>query len=307
MKTLIAVALWIAIISLALSYTPLHGQTGKASSVGYKEVENWAALPSGEQWHPVSAVTSDAKGNVHTFRRPDAGGMGASIFTFDVNGKFLKSWASGIAKWAHGLRVDRNGFIWTTDGQGNTIKKFSPEGKLLLTLGKYDVAGETPELFNRPTDVAVAENGDFYISDGYGNSRVVKYTKDAKFVKTWGSKGSAPGQFSTPHTIVLDSRGRVLVGDRGNKRVQIFDSDGKFIEQWTHLGAPYGMDISKDDLLYVADGETNKVTIADARDGKLVGVIDGATMVHWVAVDVNGTVYTASNRDEKVKKFVKVR
>ena len=270
-------------------------------SGNYQLVENWAELPEGEQWGAVSSVAIDAEGTVHAFRRE------GPIFTFDRDGKFLKSWGEGIAKWTHGLEVDDQGFIWATDGQGHQVKKFTSDGELILTLGQYDVAGDGSDTFNRPTDVVVARNGDFYVSDGYGNSRVMKFSKDGSYIKSWGSKGTAPGQFDTPHTLALDSRQRVFVGDRGNKRVQIFDGEGEFLAEWTHLGIPYGIDISDDDLLFVADGVTNQVTVASASDGTIIDVIEGCDQVHWVSVDPLGTVYVASNRNASLKKFVKTQ
>ena len=161
-------------------------------SGNYQLVENWAELPEGEQWGAVSSVAIDAEGTVHAFRRE------GPIFTFDRDGKFLKSWGEGIAKWTHGLEVDDQGFIWATDGQGHQVKKFTSDGELILTLGQYDVAGDGSDTFNRPTDVVVARNGDFYVSDGYGNSRVMKFSKDGSYIKSWGSKGTAPGAVGHP-------------------------------------------------------------------------------------------------------------
>lgn len=303
---ILSVAFSFVLIGMRPGEALTQDQAGHPSSPKYRLVEKWAALPEGVTWGPVSAVATEANGTVHAFRRPDVGGRGSEVFTFDPKGAFVKSWGADIAIWAHSLRVDRDGFIWAGDGEGNTFKKFTPEGKLLLTLGKYGVTGEGPDTFNRPTDLAVARNGDLYVSDGYGNSRVVKFSKDGNYIKSWGRKGNGPSQFSTPHNIVLDSRGRVFVADRGNKRIQIFDPDGKFLEQWTQFGAPYGMDITRDDLLFVGDGESNKVTIGSARDGKVVGVIEGATAVHWVSVDRSGNVYVASNRNQSVMKFARV-
>lgn len=265
----------------------------------YQLFADWAELPSNTRWGPVSSVAIDADGTVHAFRREGA------ILTFDKNGAFLKSWGEGIAKWTHGLEIDREGFIWATDGEGHQVKKFTPQGELLLALGKYDVAGDGPNSFNRPTDVVVAENGEFYVADGYGNSRIVKFSKDGRYIMDWGSKGTAPGQFDTPHALALDSRQRLFVGDRGNKRIQIFDGEGNFLDEWTHLGIPYGIDISRDDWLYVADGVTNQVMIANARDGQVIEIIEGSHQVHWVSVDPWGDVYVASNRDQSLKKFVK--
>lgn len=277
----------------------LPAQQGGGS---YQMVENWfTGTPGGEPFGGVSWVTADSRGTVHAYRR-DAG----EVWTLDASGKFLRAWAQKSAKWTHGIRVDRNGFIWTTDGQGHQVKKWSADGKLLLTLGKYDVAGDGPDTFNRPTDVAVAPNGDVFISDGYGNSRVAKFTKDGKFIKAWGKKGAGQGEFNLPHSVILDARGRVLVADRENKRIQIFDQEGKFLEQWTHLGSPYGLAI-REDVLYVADGPNAKVWIAGAKDGKLIETIEGAVRAHGIAVDPAGNVYVASNMEKYLRKYTKKR
>ena len=160
----------------------------------------------------------------------------------------------------HGIHVDRDGNIWVADGRaaspeeiqkspdakgkGHTVFKLSPEGKVLMTFGKPGVAGTTPDTFNQPTDIIVAPNGDIFISDGHGgdsNARILKFTKDGKFIKTWGKKGSGPGEFDTPHNLAFDSRGRLFVADRGNSRIQIFDQEGTFLEQWKQFGRPSGV------------------------------------------------------------------
>ena len=283
----------------------LTTQTTPQTATGqfqYRLAENWpTGTPNGDAVGGSSAVTSDANGFVHVYRR-DAG----DVWTINPAGRFVKAWAANSAKWTHGIRVDRNGFIWTTDGQGHQVKKWSPDGKLLMTLGKYDVAGAGPDTFNRPTDVVVAANGDFFISDGYGNSRVAKFTKDGKFIKDWGSKGKEPGQFDLPHSVIIDDRGRILVADRQNRRVQIFDQEGKFLDQWTHLGAPYALSITND-VLYVADGPNKKVWIANAKDGKLLGTIEGTEDAHWAAVDKDGNVYVASNMSHYLRKYTRIK
>src|SRR5688572_3325813 len=185
----------LCLLVVTLQATQASQSTQNIPSSGkWQLVENWAHLPSGESFEGVSAVTTDPKGNVHAFRRD-----GSNIWTLDATGKRLRVWAQNGAKWTHGIRVAPDGTIWTTDGQGHQVKKWSADGsQVLLTLGKYDVAGDnnSPDLFNRPTDVAFAANGDFFISDGYVNSRVAKFDKNGKFLKTWGSKGSGPGQFN---------------------------------------------------------------------------------------------------------------
>jgi len=258
---------------------------GQESPVGqYELVEGWGELPEGMEWGMVSAVAVDGNGLVHVLRRREP-----PVIILDENGKFLKSWGAGLFTQAHGLRVDSKGFIWATSvsesfrgGKGHQVFKFSPEGQLLLTLGSPDVAGDGANTFNGPSDVAVAPNGDFYVSDGYGNSRVVKF--------------SETGQFH--------SRGRILVGDRENERVQVFDAEGNFVDQWTGLGFPYGLYVTEDNLLIVEmPSRGNKITIASARDGEVIGTVEGMGG-HWIAADRAGNLYLAAG-DDGIKKLVK--
>lgn len=271
------------------------------SNSKYEVSTTWAELPPNTQWGETSSVTSDGKGQILVLRRVDP-----AFFVFTTQGKFVKSWGEGLFKWAHGVRVDRDGFIWATDGQDNLVYKFTMDGKTLLKLGKKGVAGDnqSQDTFNRPTDVAVAANGDFFVSDGYGNSRVVKFSQDGKFIKIiGGTKGKEPGQFSLPHSVVIDSRGRLIVGDRENARVQIFDQDGKFLEMWSGLGKPYGLYIARDDTLYVGDADGGAITIA--RNGKPVDVIRDLGRPHWVGLDPSGAIYMADVRAQVVKKILR--
>lgn len=266
----------------------------------YELVEGWISAP--EEVGGVSGVTVDSDDNVYAFRR-DAN----NVWILDAQGRLVKEWGQDIAMWTHGIRVDTQGNIWTVDGQGHQIKKWDPSGEeLLLTLGEYDVGGEGPNTFNRPTDVAFAPNGDFFISDGYVNSRVAKFSSTGRFIKSWGDSGDGPAQFNTVHSIIVDRRNRVLVADRDNHRIQLFDLDGNFIEEWTHLGAPYALFITDDDVLYVADGVNAKVWIAQAADGELIGTIEGTDGIHWVAVNSAGDVYAASNRSHYLRKYIRV-
>ena len=160
-----------------------------------------------------------------------------------------------------------------------------------MTLGTKGVAGEGPDIFNGPCDVAVAENGDIFVADGHWNARIVKFSKDGTFIKAWGRKGSGPGEFDVPHTLVIDKRGRLLVGDRSNKRIEIFDQDGRYLTEWTHLGSPSGMFISADDTLYVVDYNDRKgIFIASAETGAVRQKLDDA-VAESVAVDSAGNIY----------------
>src|SRR5216684_5705590 len=190
----------------------------------------------------------------------------------------------------HGMTLDRDGNLWVTDaqnkeGKGQQVFKFSPDGKVLMTLGKAGVAGEGPDVFNGPTDVVVAPNGDIFISDGHdpmSNGRVVKFSKDGKFIKAWGKHGSGPGEFITPHSIAMDSRGRIFVADRGNSRVQIFDQDGKFIDQWKQFGRPSGIFISKDDTLYSVDSQSDDKVNPGVKRGIRIGSAKDGSVKYFV-------------------------
>jgi sugar lactone lactonase YvrE len=205
-------------------------------------------------------------------------------------------WGEKQFAWPHGIRIDRFGNLWITDGQarngiGQQVFKYSPDGKLLMTLGTKGVRGEGPDTFGGPCDVAVAANGDIFVADGHFNSRVVKFDKGGKFLKAWGKRGDQPGEFNLPHTIVIDARGRVLVGDRSNNRIQIFYQDGAFIDQWTQFGTPSGMYVTPDDTLYVVDYNVKKgVFVGSAKDGAVKYKIDDA-VAEGVAVDKDGNIY----------------
>lgn len=269
------------------------GAAGGESSQGgpYRLVPGWGALPGGGAWGEVPGMAIDAAGRIFAFHRAEI-----PIVEMDGTGKVLKMWGEKLFAWPHGIRIDRFGNLWITDGQarngiGQQVFKYSPDGRLLMTLGTKGVRGEGPDTFGGPCDVAVAANGDIFVADGHQNSRVVKFDKDGKFIKAWGKRGEAPGEFNLPHTIVIDSRGRVLVGDRSNNRIQIFDQDGSFIDQWTAFGTPSGMFISPDDTLYVVDYNVKKgVFIGSARDGSVKYKLDEA-VAEGVAVDKDGNIY----------------
>ena len=286
-------SIWLAAGSLVVAaglacQAAPDGDRATERAVSYELVQDWAGTP--EEVGTVSAVDVDDDGNVYAFRR-DAN----DVWKLDADGNVLEQWDQDFAQWAHGIRVGPHGAIWTVDGQGHQVKKWSHDGReLLMTLGEYGVAGTTPNNFDRPTDVAFGPDGEFFISDGYGNNRVVKYDRNGDFIKAWGEPGTEAGQFDLPHTIVSDSRNRVLVGDRENARIQIFDLDGNLLEVWDHLGSPYGLSIDDNDQLYVADLVNARIWIARASDGELLGTIEDTKAIHWIAVDARGDVYAAT-------------
>ena len=280
---------WIPFI---LSLVALFVGAPHAADSPYHAVPGWGPLPAGITWGEVPGMTIDKNGTIYAFHRNEP-----PVVQFDASGKVTKTWGQGMFVWPHGIRVDRNGFLWLTDGRadkgnGQLVYKFDLSGKLLMTIGTKGVSGEGPTTFNGPTDVAVAPNGDVFVADGHVNSRIVKFSKDGTFIKTWGKKGSGPGEFNVPHTIFFDSQGRLFVGDRSNKRIQIFDQEGNFITQWTQFGSPSGIFIAPDDTLYVVDyNDRKRLFIGSAKDGSIKYAIDDLTLAEGIAVDPQGNIY----------------
>lgn len=254
------------------------------------------------------------------------------VMKLDASGKVLANFGGGLVNWPHGFYVDRAGDVWVTDGRGengkgHTVTKFSPDGKVLMTLGKPGQAGDAPGMFDTPSDVITASNGDIFVADGHGvqqghqtNDRIVKLSKDGAFIMAWGKHGSAPGEFDVPHSLALDSAGRLYVGDRSNSRVQIFDQGGNFIAEWKQFGRPSSVSIDKNDTIYVADSQSDDKTnpgfsqgirIGSVKDGKVTAFIplrDPAIgSAEELAVDDQGAAYAGFTAQGKmaVRKFVK--
>ena len=201
----------------------------------YRVLENWAKLPEGWEFKDVAAVAVDSKDRVYVFNRGEH-----PMMVFDREGKFLKSWGEGQYPRAHGLHIDANDILYLTDDGGHFVRKCTTEGKVLLELG---VPGQpSPYMsglpFHRCTHTAQSPRGDIYVSDGYGNARVHKYSPDGKLLKSWGEPGTDPGQFNIVHNIATDDDGWVYVADRENHRVQVFDGNGKYETQWNNLHRP---------------------------------------------------------------------
>jgi sugar lactone lactonase YvrE len=293
-------------------------------------------MPEGRTWGSTSAVevAKDGKSLWVAERcaaNTCAGSSLPAILLFDESGRLKTSFGAGMFVFPHGIHVDGDGNVWVTDargkdGKGHQVFKFSPEGKLLLTLGKAGVTGDGPDAFNQPSDVAVGANGDIFVADGHdedSNARIVKFTKDGKFIKASGKRGSAAGEFDTPHGLAFDSRGRLFVADRGNNRIQIFDQDGKFLEEWKQWSRPSGIYIDKKDVLYVADSESNSKTnpgwkrgirIGSAKDGKVTAFIPDpepdpekvvTSAAEGVAADAAGNIYGAEVGSRSLKRYVK--
>ena len=257
-------------------------------------------MPEGWRFGRVSAVAADSAGRVHVFHR---GPKADPIVVFDAQGKYLRSWGRGMFGQPHGLRVDRDDNVWVTDNRDHQVMKFTNEGQLLLTLGIKGQQGTDENTFNRPADIAFAPDGDFYVADGYGNSRVVKFSRDGKYLRAWGKRGTDPGDFNLPHSVAVDSKGRVYVSDRENNRIQIFDPNGKFLAQWSHLGATQNIFITPKDEMWIITHRDNVENITydtlagrimriDLATGKILGSMESPG--HWIHVTPAQEIFIGS-------------
>jgi DNA-binding beta-propeller fold protein YncE len=298
-------------------------------------------LPGGRRYGATSAVypgpdgktiwVAERCGQNSCVDRPEL----PTIFQFDLSGRLLRAFGAGLFAWPHGIFVDRGGNVWVTDavgfgeqppGLGHVIYKFSSEGALLMTLGSKGVAGSGPTTFRQPSDLLVAPNGDLFVADGHGadgNNRIVKLSADGRFIKQWGTAGSGPGQLRDPHDLAMDSQGRLFVADRANNRIQIFDQEGNHLASWPQFGRPSGLYIDRDDVLYVADSESNArrnpgwkrgIYVGSARDGRVTAFIpdpepnpdqSGTSGAEGVAADAMGNVYGAEVGPRTLRKYAR--
>jgi DNA-binding beta-propeller fold protein YncE len=260
----------------------------------YQVVPNFFKFPPGTIPSESSAVAVNSKGHVFVFRRAKP-----MLAEFDAQGNFIRSIDEGLFTHPHGLRVDPDDNIWITDDVTHLVLKLDPDGNVLLVLGRVNLGAEGDWVFNRPTDVAFGKNGDIYVSDGYGNSRIVKFDRYGNFIRAWGKYGKGPGEFNAPHSVVLDKEGHVYVADRENKRIQIFDGDGNFLREWTGIGYPYGLWITQDQHIWMADGGYDRIVELD-QNGKILGAFGEPGhqpgqfgWAHFLAMGPDQTIYVA--------------
>jgi DNA-binding beta-propeller fold protein YncE len=311
--------LWLACLAAA----PLFAQRPSnpallvpqvAPQLDYVAVPNPVTLPAGVTMGPPASVAFDSQGHLYVLNRGPQ-----PLLEFDTDGSFIRSLGEGLFTRSHGLRIDRDGNIWATDVSSHFVVKLSPQGEVLLTLGTKGQAGEWNEAvqshhFNEPNDVAVADNGDIFVVQGHtpgrGDPRVLKFDAKGNFLKTWGGRGTDPGQFQVAHGIAIDAKGQLWVTDRENQRIQIFDQDGKFVREIKYAGLPCGLTIGRD-FIYMVNGFTGQllrldlngaVLAATGKPGKGLGEFGEA---HFVAVSPKGEIFVADTVNATLHKFVR--
>jgi len=320
----------------------------------YRTVEGWAKMPEGRTWGATSAVDIDRDGmSIWVGERCGANSCLGSdlppVLQFDSAGKMVRAFGAGLMIFPHGIHVDRDGNIWMTDGQdnksrpargaapdaplppaparpiGHQVFKFSPDGKLLMTLGTPG-GGTGAEGFYQPNDVVTDTNGDIFVAEGHGgdNARIVVFDRSGKYLREFGRKGTGPAEFDQPHGLAFDSQGRLFVADRSNNRIQILDRSGKFLEEWRQFSRPSGIYIDTADMIYVADSESGSVgngrsrtekrgiRVGSIRDAKVIAFIPdpnekatNTSAAEGVAVDRAGNVYGAEVGPRALKRYEK--
>jgi DNA-binding beta-propeller fold protein YncE len=324
-------------IALTLPAARLSAQeTKKSAGPNYPRVNlattyevdpHWPKKPSHFEWGAMSGIAVDKQDRVYAFTRAKP-----PVQVYDADGNFLTAWGEAEIGRAHHIKVGPDGTIWLTDIDNHVVMQFTPEGKLLKTLGTRGEKGEDSTHLNMPTDMAVTPAGDVFVSDGYGNNRVVHFDKEGRYVKSWGKLGTRPGEFSVPHGIALDSKGRLYVADRNNARVQVFDQAGKFLAEWRDLIVPWGFAVTPKDEIWVCGSSPSgwvegrgmlgvppkdQVFMKFDTSGKVLqmwtvplGVENHARpgdciWVHGMAVDSKGNLYAGDIMGKRAQKFVR--
>lgn len=277
----------------------------------YTVEENWWTLPYGWEFGWIPAVAVDSQDRVYVYSRSEH-----PMVVFDRDGSFLTSWGDDILKDAHGIFIDADDNIYCVERETHVMHKFTTDGELLMTLGTMDKPGAEGEPFNLPTDFALGPDGEMFISDGYGNARIHKYSPDGELIKSWGKPGTGPGEFDLPHCVRVDPRNRVMVADRENNRIQFFTLDGEYIEEWGDLLQPDTIFIDDDDLVYVAELE-QRISIM-TLDGEVIsqwGSERGSTVPgeflacpHGIWLDSHGDMYVGEvQADARLQKYIRQR
>lgn len=329
MKRLIPAGAVVAFVVIATlcsrAQQPAASSTSRSIAPWYAVESQWPQRPDDVKWNAVPGVAVDTDDSVWVFTRATP-----PVQHYDSSGKYLAGWGDKHVKMAHHLRIDHAGHIWLTDIELHVVLKFTKTGQLLQTLGVSGESGNDERRFDKPTDVAISPGGDIYVSDGYGNQRVVHFDRSGRFVRQWGKLGTGPGEFAVPHTIALDAAGRVYVGDRENARVQVFSPEGKFLSQWKHVVIPWGLWITKSDEVWVCGsspmptGRDGTISVTPPKDQVFMKFDTTGTLLqlwtipkgtdshekpgelnwlHALALDSKGNIYTGEINGKRAQKF----
>jgi DNA-binding beta-propeller fold protein YncE len=286
----------------------------------------WPKKPADCPWAATPGIAVDKQDHVYVFTRAEP-----PVQVYAPDGRFVRSWGSDTIATPHQIRIDHEGHVWVADIGTHTIQKFTPDGKLMLALGTPRQPGCDETHFDKPTDLTILPNGDVFVSDGYGNRRVVHFDKAGKFVNQWGGEGTAPGQFALPHSIAADSQGRLYVADRENARLQVFDTTGKLLHVWDELLTPWGLHVTQEDEIWVCGSsrvrsdDGDRWIVTPPRDQMLLklnaagrvlarvplpktvtppGKPGAVDWVHGIALDSQSNIYVGDIQGQRVQKFV---
>ena len=278
----------------------------------YEVIEQWGSLPAGMSFGPMSAVAADSQGRIYAFQRKDP-----PVLVFDREGTYLDSWGDSAIADPHGFFIGPDDVVYLTDRDDHVALRFTLDGKPLGVLGNRGQPSDTgceedggrvvraAGPFNKPTEMVVAPSGELYVTDGYRNSRVHRFSADGRLIDSWGSPGKhAPGEFHLPHSLWIDERGEVYVCDRENNRIQVFSPSGKYLTHWDDIHRPTDIYMDAQDRVYISDLKPT-VTIMDKR-GTVIARWD-SPMGHGLWVDPEGDIYLADVMGKRITKYVRQR
>ncbi len=317
---------FIIVLSLILlSNVFLQPSLGQQNDIANYVVDTtWPRKPERFKWAQMAGIAVDKQDQVYIFTRSQP-----TIQIYKTNGTLVRAWIMEDSSGSHFIRIGPEGNVWTANISEHVVRKYSPKGKLLLTLGETGVAGTDKNHFDKPTDMAILPTGDIFISDGYGNRRVVHFNADGKYVNQWGQDGSKPGQFALPHAIVADSNKRLYVADRENARIHVFDTQGKLFAVWEDVITPWGLCMTKKDEIWVSGSsvvkdEKGECIVLPPKDQILMKLdLNGKVLlrvplekttippgksgeldwVHAIALDSNGNLYLGDIQGRRAQKF----
>lgn len=320
--SLVALALFLILPNHVLAQPPATQQSGTTSH--FVVDATWPRKPDHFKWTQMPGITVDTKDQIYIFTR-----SWPAVQVYQPDGKFLRAWNVEDFGGAHYIRIGPEGNVWTANINNHVVRKYSPEGKLLLTLGQVGRAGADRRHFDKPTDMAVLPTGDIFVSDGYGNRRVIHFDATGKYINQWGQDGTKPGRFALPHSIVADSHGRLYVADRENARIQVFDTKGKLLAVWADIITPWGLWLTKNNELWVCGSSpvkdntghwlvippSDQVLMKLNLKGKVLlrvslkkttappGKVGELNWVHAIAFDSQGNFYLGDIQGRRAQKF----